>query len=243
MTAHREPVPHRKLRTGREGAAPTTDLVVDGPIPAELRRPLPAHRPEPVRDAGRPVPLVRRRRHGARRRARRRRGALVPQPLGAHRRDRARDRRAAGPTGPTPPMYDSSNTHVIGHAGRILALTEGAMPYELSPTSSTRSRRIDFGGPLPTGLTAHPKIDPVTGELHAFAYWFAEPYLIVPRDRRERDAWCGASRSRCRGSVMMHDFAIARAAHRVLRSPGRVRPRGRSRSPSAGTTTTAHASA
>ena len=35
--------------------------------------------------------------------------------------------------GPMPPMYDTSNTHVIGHAGRILALTEGAMPYELSP--------------------------------------------------------------------------------------------------------------
>src|SRR5690242_19010506 len=34
--------------------------------------------------------------------------------------------------GPKPPMYDASNTHVIGHAGRILSLTEGAMPYELS---------------------------------------------------------------------------------------------------------------
>ena len=67
-------------------------------------------------------------------------------------------------SGPTPPMYDTSNTHVIGHAGRILALTEGAMPYELSPTLDTL-RRADFGGPLPTGFTAHPKIDPVTGEM------------------------------------------------------------------------------
>ena len=78
--------------------------------------------------------------------------------------------------GPTPPMYDTSNTHVISHAGRIFALTEGAMPYELSPALDTL-RRTDFGGPLPTGFTAHPKIDPVTGEMLAFSYWFAEPYL------------------------------------------------------------------
>src|SRR4051812_26046645 len=78
--------------------------------------------------------------------------------------------------GPAPPMYDSSNTHVIGHAGRILSLTEGAMPYELSKELDTVAR-YDFGGPLATGFTAHPKFDPVTGELHGFAYWFAEPYL------------------------------------------------------------------
>jgi len=110
--------------------------------------------------------------------------------------------------GPLPALYDTSNTHVIGHAGRILALTEGSMPYELSPTLDTL-RRTDFGGPLPTGFTAHPKIDPVSGELVAFAYWFAPPYLTY----YVIDAFGTLARSesiRIPRSVMMHDFAITR---------------------------------
>jgi carotenoid cleavage dioxygenase len=112
--------------------------------------------------------------------------------------------------GPTPPMYDTSNTNVIGHAGRILGLTEGSMPYELSPTLDTVCR-TDFGGPLPSGLTAHPKIDPVTGELHAFSYWFVEPYLIYhlidPSGRLVRSEPITLARS-----VMAHDFAITRTS-------------------------------
>jgi carotenoid cleavage dioxygenase-like enzyme len=110
--------------------------------------------------------------------------------------------------GPMPPMYDMSNTHVIGHAGRIFALTEGAMPYELSPTLDTL-RRTDFGGPLPTGFTAHPKIDPVTGEMLAFSYWFADPYLVY----HVIDATGTLVRSEpvtLPRSVMMHDFAVTR---------------------------------
>jgi carotenoid cleavage oxygenase len=72
--------------------------------------------------------------------------------------------------GPTQPLYDISNTNVIGFAGRILPLTEGCYPYQLSGELETVCR-VDFGAPLPHGLTAHPKLDPVTGELHAFAYW------------------------------------------------------------------------
>jgi carotenoid cleavage dioxygenase len=111
-------------------------------------------------------------------------------------------------TGPMPPLYDTSNTHVIAHAGRILALTEGSMPYELSPELETL-RRTDFGGPLPTGFTAHPKIDPVTGEMVAFSYWFAEPYLTY----HVIDATGKLVRSEpitLPRSVMMHDFAVTR---------------------------------
>jgi carotenoid cleavage dioxygenase len=110
--------------------------------------------------------------------------------------------------GPAPPMYDASNTHVIGHAGRVLSLTEGAMPYELSNELDTVAR-YDFGGPLPTGFTAHPKIDPVTGELHGFAYWWAEPYLtyhLIGADGR-------LMRSvpiTVPGPTMIHDFSVTR---------------------------------
>ena len=110
--------------------------------------------------------------------------------------------------GPTPPMYDASNTHVIGHAGRILSLTEGAMPYELSNELDTL-RRYDFGGPLPTGFTAHPKIDPVTGELHGFAYWWSEPFLtyhLIGADGR----LVRSVPITVKGPTMMHDFSVTR---------------------------------
>ncbi len=105
-------------------------------------------------------------------------------------------------------MYDASNTHVISHAGRVLTLTEGAIPYELTKELDT-VRRYDFGGPLPTGFTAHPKIDPVTGELHGFAYWWAEPYLtyhvIDPQGRLVR-----SEPITVKGPTMIHDFSVTR---------------------------------
>ena len=110
------------------------------------------------------------------------------------------------PAGPPPPMYDVANTNVVGHAGRILALTEGCVPYELTPELATVGRQ-DFGGPLPSGMTAHPKVDPVTGELLAFAYWFERPYVryhVVGADGRlVRSLDIDTP-----GPTMMHDFAV-----------------------------------
>jgi carotenoid cleavage dioxygenase len=114
----------------------------------------------------------------------------------------------AQPSGPPQPMYDASNTNVLGHAGRVLSLTEGAMPYELSRELDTL-QRTDFGGPLPTGFTAHPKIDPETGELHGFAYSWADPNLIY----HVIDASGKLVRSEritVPGPTMIHDFALTR---------------------------------
>jgi carotenoid cleavage dioxygenase len=114
------------------------------------------------------------------------------------------------PAGPAQPMYDSSNTNVLGHAGRILSLTEGAMPYELSPQLDTLGRTA-FGGTLPTGFTAHPKVDPLTGELHGFAYSWADPNLIY----HVIDASGRLVRSEpitVGGPTMMHDFALTRSS-------------------------------
>jgi carotenoid cleavage dioxygenase len=112
--------------------------------------------------------------------------------------------------GPTPPMYDASNTNVLGHAGRVLSLTEGAMPYELSPELDTIGRTA-FGGTLPTGFTAHPKVDPVTGELHGFAYSWMDPHLIY----HVIDASGRLVRSEpitVGGPTMIHDFALTRSS-------------------------------
>jgi carotenoid cleavage dioxygenase len=108
--------------------------------------------------------------------------------------------------GPSQPLYDSSNTNVVGFAGKILSLTEGCYPYELSRQLETVCR-VDFDSTLPHGLTAHPKVDPVTGELHGFAYWWEEPYLlyhVFDPDGRLRVSEPIALPA----PVSMHDFAI-----------------------------------
>jgi carotenoid cleavage dioxygenase len=110
--------------------------------------------------------------------------------------------------GPAQPMYDTSNTNVLAFAGRILSLTEGCYPYELSPELDTL-RRLDPGAALPHGLTAHPKIDPVTGELHAFSYWWEEPYLIYHVFDRE-GRLVVTEPITLPAPVSMHDFAITR---------------------------------
>jgi carotenoid cleavage dioxygenase len=82
-----------------------------------------------------------------------------------------------------------ANTNVIGHAGRTFAIVEaGGWPVELSDELETLSRS-DFDGTLPRGFTAHPKVDPDTGEMHAACYSpFDEnvQYLVVGADGRVR---------------------------------------------------------
>src|SRR4029079_505084 len=69
-------------------------------------------------------------------------------------------------------MDFAPNTNAIGFAGRTFAIVEaGARPYELTHELDTVGP-CDFDGTLPGGYTAHPKLDPVTGELHAMAYWW-----------------------------------------------------------------------
>jgi 8'-apo-carotenoid 13,14-cleaving dioxygenase len=81
------------------------------------------------------------------------------------------------------------NTNVGGFAGTTWAMVEaGACPVELSYELETIGRN-DFYGTLPGGFTAHPKIDPNTGEMHAIAYAWAEwmdhvQYVRVGRDGR-----------------------------------------------------------
>jgi carotenoid cleavage dioxygenase len=99
-----------------------------------------------------------------------------------------------------------ANTHVVGHAGKILALEEGHFPYVLDGDLATVGA-TDFGGVLKGSFTAHPKICPVTGELLAFGYSPMEPYLRYLRVSAEgelvqtEDITVG-------GPTMMHDFNI-----------------------------------
>ena len=63
-----------------------------------------------------------------------------------------------------------ANTNVIWHANRLLALEEGHLPIELDPASLETRGVQDFGGRLCGPFTAHPKADPITGELVFFGF-------------------------------------------------------------------------
>ncbi|WP_433474141.1 carotenoid oxygenase family protein [Spirillospora sp. CA-142024] len=99
-----------------------------------------------------------------------------------------------------------ANTHVIPHAGKIWALVEAGFPYEMTPELET-VRPCDFGGRLTTAMTAHPKEDPVTGDLLSFGYGVFEPYLTY--HRLSADGTLAESGViDVPGPTMMHDFAI-----------------------------------
>jgi carotenoid cleavage dioxygenase len=70
-----------------------------------------------------------------------------------------------------------ANTSVVAHAGRIFALVETSLPTQVSSDLSTLGA-FNFDGRLASPFTAHPKIDPATGEMLFFGYeLFAEPYV------------------------------------------------------------------
>ncbi|MFE2125687.1 carotenoid oxygenase family protein [Streptomyces amritsarensis] len=100
----------------------------------------------------------------------------------------------------------AAGTHIIEHAGRLLALCEANLPFELDSELGTVGA-YDFDGKLRTAMTAHPKEDPVTGELHFFASSPFPPYLIhhvASADGKvlESQEVPGAS------AALKHDFAI-----------------------------------
>jgi len=67
-----------------------------------------------------------------------------------------------------------ANTHVIGHAGKILALAELSLPIEVNGELETLGP-YRFGGKLHGNMTAHPKVCPITGELLFFGYSMRPP--------------------------------------------------------------------
>lgn len=83
--------------------------------------------------------------------------------------ERRAGRRIYNPTFGEPPYANLANTNIVRHAGRILALYEGGCPYELDASLSTVGP-CTFGGRLAGALSAHPKVDPQTGEMMALNY-------------------------------------------------------------------------
>jgi carotenoid cleavage dioxygenase-like enzyme len=62
-----------------------------------------------------------------------------------------------------------ANTNLVWHGQRLLALEEGHAPIQIDPVTLRTLGPWTFDGALPGNMTAHPKVDPVTGEMFFFA--------------------------------------------------------------------------
>jgi carotenoid cleavage dioxygenase len=104
-----------------------------------------------------------------------------------------------------------ANTSPIWHAGRLFATKEDGLPYEVDPETLETRGRFDWGGELKTRtVSAHPKIDPRTGELLFYGYEASGDasrdmsFCIADADGRlVSEEWFQAPYA-----GMVHDFAI-----------------------------------
>ena len=110
-----------------------------------------------------------------------------------------------------------ANTHVIEHAGKLLALEEAHLPTRLDPADLATLGYDNFGGGLSGRFTAHPKRDPQTGQLVFFSYSATGPLTpgmswgTIEADGRvsRREVFEAPYCS------MVHDFAVT-ATHIVF---------------------------
>lgn len=119
--------------------------------------------------------------------------------------------------------HQSVNTNIMIVGGRVYAIVEaGARPIELDYEMNSVARS-DLGGTLEGGFTAHPKADPVTGELVAITYDPGRPtlrYVVI-------DA---AGRAETRADIpaphkpMVHDVGLTESFIIVLDLPVTLQP-------------------
>ncbi len=105
----------------------------------------------------------------------------------------------------------AANTHLYWHAGRLLTLKEDALPYAIDPVTLETYGLWDFNGEWTSEtMSAHPKIDPITGDMIAYGYMAKGPltndiavFTINPSGHVEREVWL---KSPYLGII--HDIAI-----------------------------------
>ncbi len=109
-------------------------------------------------------------------------------------------------TGQVDRTVSKANTHILRHAGKMLALEEGSFPYIVDEELCTLGT-TDFDGRLTSAFSAHPKICPVTGELLSFGYGQLPPYLTYLRVSPDGKL-VQSEEITVGGPTMMHDFAV-----------------------------------
>ena len=105
----------------------------------------------------------------------------------------------------------TANTNLVWHAGKLLALKEDDLPYELDPTTLETLGKYDYGGAVKAvSMSAHPKVDWITNELLTFSYQAKGDattdvvfYVIGADGRIKNEIWFDMP-----WPAMVHDFAV-----------------------------------
>jgi len=106
----------------------------------------------------------------------------------------------------------TANTQLFYHHGKLLVFKEDSPPVAMHPlTLETTDDYYTFGGALKSQThTAHPKIDPVTGEYVSFGYeakgLASQDIYIFSADRSGKINWEAWIKAPYAG--MLHDFAV-----------------------------------
>ncbi|GMH30645.1 hypothetical protein Nepgr_032488 [Nepenthes gracilis] len=106
----------------------------------------------------------------------------------------------------------TANTALVYHHGKLLALQEGDKPYILRVLEDGDLQTLglhDYDKRLSHSFTAHPKVDPFTGEMFTFGYASKPPYItyrVVSKDGFMQDP----VPITVPAPLMMHDFAITK---------------------------------
>ncbi len=111
------------------------------------------------------------------------------------------------PDNPYGPGKNTANTALVWHAGQLLATWEGGTPHAVATPDLDTIGEYNYNGKLVSAFTAHPKVDPVTGEMMFFGYGFAPPYLKYSVVSAAGELLRTVPIDIPMG-VMMHDFAI-----------------------------------
>lgn len=101
-----------------------------------------------------------------------------------------------------------ANTNIVFHAGRLLALEEGHMPFEVAPGSLDARGYVEA---YRDRTTAHPKLDPKTGEMVWFGYGVGPMPLGAGMSYGVTDAQGRVVRRddfQAPYSAMVHDFLV-----------------------------------
>ncbi len=109
---------------------------------------------------------------------------------------------------PDGPVKNTANTALVAHHGRLLALQEQGEPYEIAVPGLETRGPYTFRKKLRHAFSAHPKIDPRTGEMFSFGYSpVAKPHLQYSAISAD-GALSHTTAIELPIGVMMHDFAI-----------------------------------
>lgn len=121
----------------------------------------------------------------------------------------------------------TGNTALIYHHGKLLALSEADKPYVVKVLEDGDLQTLgmlDYDKRLAHSFTAHPKVDPFTGEMFTFGYSHAPPYItyrVISKDGLMQDPVPITIPE----PIMMHDFAITENYAIIMDLPLYFRPK------------------